>query len=123
MKNDYTIDELKKAEIDCLSLLDYKLSHYSSLFCLEYFLNQGILWSNEDFIGDLDKLYSLCYRILDFFLEDVRYIDFNPIQISCAVVSLARDYYNLKDSWPSLFVKLFNIKFDEFMNCFIVIKR
>jgi hypothetical protein len=123
MKNDYEVKELKKAEIDCLRLLDYKLSHHSALFCLDYFLSNGVIWDNDDFTGDLSEFYALCYNILDFFIEDVRFVDFNPFQVSCAVISLVRDYYKFKEPWSGLMTKAYGVRLDEFMNCFIVIKR
>jgi hypothetical protein len=104
-------------------LLNYKLTDYTALYCLEYLLNYGVVWDIENFDGDLYEFNSLCYRILDFFIEDVRFIDFNPLQISCAVIRLARDNYRLKDSWNGLFTQVYDINKDYFMNCFIVIKR
>jgi hypothetical protein len=123
MKYDYTVKELKQAEIDCLTLLEYRMTNHSSLFCLDYLLSLGIIWEHENFNGDLDEMHSLSYKILDFFIEDVRYVDFNPFQVSCAVVSLARDFFKLKEPWSTLSAKVLESKMDEFMNCFIVIKR
>jgi hypothetical protein len=120
MKNDYDIKDLIKAEINCLELLEYKVSHFTALFCLDYFLTNGVVWENE--FLELNDFYTLCFNILDFFIEDVRFVDFNPLQVSCAVISLARDYCK-KEPWGGLFTKLYGIPMDDFMNCFIVIKR
>jgi hypothetical protein len=123
IKNEYNMTELKQAEVDCLKLLDYKLTHSSALLYLDFFLNIGVIWDYEAFNGDLKEFNNQCYKVLDFFIQDIRYIDFNPLQISCAVISLVRDHYELKEPWSTLFAKIFNIKMNEFMNCFVVIKR
>jgi hypothetical protein len=64
----------------------------------------------------------IAFRIFNFFIEDDRFLDFTALEISCAIVALTRDIMNL-ESWPNSFVKLFDVKMDKFMNCYIVLRR
>jgi hypothetical protein len=124
IKNVYNVKELAKAELLCLTLLDYKTTNCSALLCLDYFLSVGVIWESENFDTELlSDFYSLCYKVLDFFIDDVRFVDFNPVQVACAVIALCRDYYKLKEPWSSLSAKAFDTSLNDFMNCFIVIKR
>jgi hypothetical protein len=48
MENYYiTQDELAKFEVNCLTLLDYKLDYITAYHFINFFLSQGIVFSNE----------------------------------------------------------------------------
>jgi hypothetical protein len=93
-----------------LKQLGYNLVNFNPFYMLESFLC----------VIGLDN--TIAYKIFNFFIEDERFLDFNALEISCAIISLSRDIMNM-EPWPSSYVKLFDVKIEKFMNCYIVIKR
>jgi hypothetical protein len=118
--------DIKKSEVICLKLLGYKLDRSSPYDFLEYFLKHGILFENE-YIENLDEfilkeVYDFPYKILNFFLLDCRYLDFSPLQIACAIITFTREKFRLRESWSRKFSEIYNIKLEDFMNCYFVVK-
>lgn len=111
-----------KVEKICLMALDYKLNYFSSYYILEFFLNNGVLFEHE-ICNDVEYLNSVTTKIINFFLEDIRYLDFSPIHIACAVITLARDLLKIKEPWSNIFTKIYGIKHEDFINCYFVLKR
>jgi hypothetical protein len=118
--------DIKKSEMICLKLLGYKLDRNSPYDFLEYFLKNGILFENEylDHFDEfeLKEIYDFPYKILNFFLFDSRYLDFTPLQITCAIITFTREKFKLRESWSRKFSEIYNIKLEDFMNCYFVVK-
>lgn len=126
----FSENDTKKSEMICLKLLGYKLDRNSAYDFLEYFLKQGIVFEDELHVLEeenhekftLKEIYDFPYKILNFFLFDSRYLDFSPLQIACAIITFTRKKFNLKESWNNKFSEIYNIKLEDFMNCYFVVK-
>ena len=53
---------------------------------------------------------------------DVNVIEFTELQIACACVALGRSLYHLRLKWPFQFERVYNIKFEEFKECYEAVK-
>jgi hypothetical protein len=105
----------------CLRLLNYNLDRYTCYDFLELFLKNGIVFEGEISMKKLEKLYSYNLKIINNFIIDQRYFDFNSLQIACAIVRLSREAYKI-EGWPRLYEKIYKIRSEDFMNCYFVIK-
>lgn len=122
--------DTKKSEMICLKLLGYKLDRNSAYDFLEYFLKQGIVFEDELQVLEeenhekftIKEIYDFPYKILNFFLFDSRYLDFSPLQIACAIITFTRKKFNLRESWNNKFSEIYDIKLEDFMNCYFVVK-
>lgn len=114
--------EIKKSEIICLKLLSYKLNLTTSFDFLEFFLKNGILFEDDKFkFEDLMQIYNETVLILKDFVNDMRYLDFTPLQTVCAIVSYVRKK-NYMTSWNSHLEHTYQIKKEDFANCLFVIE-
>ena len=121
MYPDYSLTELKNYELMCLRLLNYNLDRSTCFDFLDLFLKNGIVFEGEISLKKLEKLYHYNSKILNNFIFDQRYFDFNPLQIACAIVRLSREVYKM-EGWPELYEKIYRIRSEDFMNCYFVIK-
>jgi hypothetical protein len=101
-----------KMEQTVLKLLDYKLDYDTSYSILKIMLL---------YISD-NNFSNLAFRILDFFIHDIRFIDFAPLEVASAVICLTSDILQ-STNYKRHLLKLLDIKVSEYMNCYIVIKR
>jgi hypothetical protein len=107
------IDALKMERL-IIQLLQYKLDFQTSrdiMVMLVSTLN----------VSDIE-MNNLCYKLLNFIIEDVRSLDFSQMEIATAIVSLAADMKKI------MYIKqdmrnICGIKTNEYMNCYIVMKR
>lgn len=113
--------DLKNYELICLRYLDYNLDQYTAYNFLELFLKNGIVFEGEISMKQLEKLYSYNLKIINNFIKDQRYFDFNPLQIACAIVRLSREVHHL-EGWPNIYERIYKIRGEDFMNCYFVIK-
>jgi hypothetical protein len=118
---DYSLTELKNYELMCLRLLNYNLDRSTCFDFLDLFLKNGIVFEGEISLKKLEKLYHYNSKILNNFIFDQRYFDFNPLQIACAIVRLSREVYKM-EGWSELYEKIYRIRSEDFMNCYFVIK-
>jgi len=104
-----------------LRLLNYNLDRSTCYDYLDLFLKNGIVFEGEISTKKLEKLYHYNLKILNNFIFDQRYFDFNPLQIACAIVRLSREVYKI-EGWPEVYEKIYRIRSEDFMNCYFVIK-
>jgi hypothetical protein len=114
----YSINDLIRMEQVCLNILDYKLIHYNSQYILDFFLNNSFYKYK-----DIKEFICLTQKILDFFVEDIRFLDFTQLEITVSILSLSRELLNMEYSSYSKIYDICDIKLEEFMNCFFVLKR
>jgi hypothetical protein len=122
----YNVYEIIKYEEICLKLLCYKLDHYTPFDYLQIYLINGIILSHE--INSiqpvtLDKVYQQCHLYLADLVCDGFYRDFSSIQIASSCVYLVREVLKLDDDWNKIFQKLYIIKFNDFRECYEVLKK
>lgn len=137
----FNIKELEAYEVISLRVLDYKINWITPLQCLELFLCSGIFFEKElssttntstktlknvSTITVSDKIESahqLCYNILNFIVSDFRSLEYRPEQIACAIISIVRGHFKARVKWHSYFIKLYEIKFEDFEECYNVMTR
>ena len=94
-----------------LKLLDYKLDYDTAYSILKLML------ASED-----KEFESLAFRILNHFIDDVRFVDFSPLESAMAIISLTSDILKSNNVKRQL-LKSYDIQSSLYMNCYIVIKR
>jgi hypothetical protein len=112
-------EDVKKCEIFCLKALNYKLDNLTAFDALQMMLRIGIIF--EETTININFIYRLAVQTIDKFLYDERYVDFSSIQICIGVVASTREHFNLK-GWTHELATVYNLKLDDIMNCFFVIK-
>jgi hypothetical protein len=105
----YNLQQALRMEQRVVELLAYKLDFYTARDIIE------VLLSSSD-ISETETV-KYCYRILNYFIEDVRFLDFSPLEIASAIVGLVTDRKS------SQMLNSIGISKSSYMNCYIVIKR
>lgn len=123
LKIDFTIKEIKYSEVLCLKLLKYKIIAYSSHSMLTFLLGNGIFFDEEIKLSEqtLNELYQHAFTILKIFLEDIRYLDFSPLEIALCIIKTLREKQKLEKS-PVFFEIYCNVDLNMVNNCIIVLK-
>jgi len=111
-------EDVKKCEIFCLKALSYKLDRFTAYDALEKILQIGII---SEKTKNINYIYRFAIQTLNKFLYDERYVDFSSIQICLGVVAFTREHFNLI-RWTSELATIYNLRLDDFMNCYFVIK-
>jgi hypothetical protein len=106
----YKLNEALGMEQYVVELLKFKLDYYTARDVMEALLTYLDLCETETI--------SYCYGMLDCFIEDVRFLDFSPLEIASAVIRLVSETTN--SSKQSL--SIFGISNNKYMNCYIVMK-
>lgn len=105
----------------CLFLLEYNLNKDTSYDILNFFLTNGLIYSQDIF--KIRNFYNLSKKILIFFNEDIRSLDFYPSQIALASILRASELINLYNEVKFSLIKVYEIKMSNFANAFFVIKK
>jgi hypothetical protein len=103
----YDLTHYLKYEQFIIKLLNYKLDYETTYSSLKMVLEN----TTQDF-------KQLAFRILEVFIDDIRFVDFKPIEAANAIICLASDIYSTNYKR-----QLVNVKAAVYMNCYIVIKR
>ena len=116
--NTYSLEQIRKFEVNCLKNVNYNLSITIFINVLQIFLSNGILLKNDIKITNseqsLKNIYYLINKISENLIcDDMKYIQFNQFKMACAILYLSRNISKL-EPWPTIFIKLYNIKFEEF---------
>lgn len=117
----FSVEDIKKSECICLKLLKYRININTPYSILQSLLKNGIFFEDEIEQERTESIYKSAFSILNNIMEDVRYVDFAPLEIAFCIVSLMREDLRL-EKWPKCFRKIYNFNFEEFMTCFIVVK-
>ena len=111
----YSLKHLIKIERVCLFLSQYYLNFNTPMCFLEFFLINGIIFST-DFIkhDNYNKIYHQLEKILENIMEESNnYLKFNFFYLACAIVSYAREMFDLK-KWPLPLKKIFGVEYINF---------
>lgn len=105
-------------------MLEYNLKRTTAYDFLEFFLMNGIVFEDEmeKDMEVINEQVQLAWEVLAFLTEDNRSLDFTPMQIGCAIVAFVRDQFKFKESWPKRFAEIYNIRLEDFMNCYFILK-
>ena len=82
---------------------------------LEFFLINGIIYNNDNIKHDnYNKIYYQLEKILENIMEESNnYLKFNFFHLACAIVSYARENFDLK-KWPLPLKKIFGVEYINF---------
>jgi len=69
-----------------------------------------------------EKTYDLAKEILLYFIEDSRSISYSALDIGCSCIAVSREILNFKEIWHERFEEIYNIKFENFKNCYETVK-
>jgi len=142
-KSFYTVDEIRRCEVICLQILDYNLRIYTPFSYVYHLCLNGIIFSDEctfdeanniilecslppkanmDKITSLEKLYKLCFDILEVVILSHNYMTFTPFKLACCIVGLARECYGFK-MWTERMEKIYNVSLEnDLKTCFEFVK-
>jgi hypothetical protein len=105
----------------CLQALNYDLVILSSYDILNFFLINGIVTSLDNKM--VDHLYSLSFSILNFFMQDIRSLDFSHSELAIASLLTAGYMTDLKTQIKSSLTKIYQFEIHNFTNATFVIKK
>jgi hypothetical protein len=130
-----SVKEIKKYEELCLKYLEYKLNYFTAYDFIHYFLTFGVLFvkespsinnsyypQNNNIYNNIENFNQQILNIFSCFVFDNKIIEYTPIQIACACISLARQFSKI-EKWDDIFIQLYKIKFSDFNNCFEALKK
>ena len=108
--------DLINLEIKCLKTLNYKLSIPQPIDFINLILMNGIVF-NTDILESKIKLNSSIYNMPIQIYDEIisfnpDYLQFHPLFLAFACISLSRNLYNL-NKWDP-FIKVFNVSFSQF---------
>ncbi len=69
------------------------------------------------------KSLLLLSMVINTFYVDPQICEYSNIDLACACIALARSLYRLKVKWPLSLEKIYDIKFDEFKDCYNYVKN
>jgi hypothetical protein len=131
-KEFYSKEEITFNETECVKLLDYRLSITSAYDILQFFLFHenrinSIKFNNGNFISqkDLEQFNYKVYKILDFFNEDIRSLDFSPWEVALSSLLLASKFINKRFEYRLFLIleKSYGINLQVANNCFFILQR
>ena len=112
-------EDLKRAEILCLQILEYDLNITTIFDLLNMVLSAGIVLEKE--INDfnvLSKIYNDCFYLLNCcFRENDIILEHSLSEIVFSIVYLVRKKNNIIYNTEKLFQKLYNIELKKYLNC------
>jgi hypothetical protein len=120
MKERYQPSEIYDIERKCLHLLDYKLNLLTPFTVLEFFLTNGLILHVDDIVNEF---YKKCYEGMKYFTEDIRGLDFTPLEIACASILSAAQEVGFSQKIKKVFKNVYKIDISSFYNTFIVIRN
>jgi uncharacterized SAM-dependent methyltransferase len=106
----------------CLQLLDYNLARYSAFTILEALFDNGLPKSKTT---DTLRLLIDTYDTLSYFTNDIRSLDFSPIDIAASV--LLHTCANINTNYTKVIrytlTNVYELKLTMVQNALIVLKR
>ena len=93
----FDTEDISIYEQNCLKALDYKLNYYTVYDALCIILNCGIVTDEEakrNKINVVEKIYQLTFNILEEISFNEIFMNYNPLKITLAIVSIARNHFN-----------------------------
>jgi len=114
--NIFSLKEIRKLETLCIKKLNHKLDYYTAYHYIEFFLENGIIFSQSD--TELEKIYKTIYDIINYFLKDTKYLNFKPLEIAISCIAIVLEKYKSKD-----FFEIYNINEKEYKFCFKYLKE
>lgn len=142
----YTSNEVKRYEIVCLMLLDYKLNTITTYNILECFLGSGIILKDElkliyankftdqqsnypapsvnddQLLGLVDQIYQRALTLIEMISKLDIYINYHPLTLVCSVITILRSEFKLTNNWNSWLSSIYMIEYESFKNCESVLK-
>lgn len=141
----YTSSEVKRYEIVCLMLLDYKLNTITAYNILECFLGSGIIMkdelkqiyenkfteqqgyeishvSDEQLLGLIDQIYQRALNLVEIISKLDVYINYHPLTLVCSIITILRGEFKLTNNWNSWLSSIYMIEYESFKNCECVLK-
>lgn len=127
------VKEIQQYETICLKLLDYKVNYFSAFVCLEMLLSNGIYFEKEipvmnlkfqiSLMEKIEAAYQICYNVLNFFIADLRSLEYRPEHIAFSIVCISRQHFKVKQKWPNALAEFYNVKFEDFEDCYYTINK
>lgn len=128
----YTLNEVLKFEVLCLQYLNYKVVVFSPYDVLNFLLNHGVIFSDEDnelmernklkkiyqlnHSNKLEKLANSCTEYMELFFEDIKYLEFHSYQVAFSCIALAREKSNYP-RWTTKLDLVYNVTYEEISAC------
>jgi hypothetical protein len=127
-KEFYFKNEICDSEKICLRSLGYKLDTLSAYETINFFLISGLVSlvnaSKQESI-DLQEFYSLSEKILDYFNEDARCLNFSisEITLGCIVLAAERTSQKISKKVKYNLYKIYGINTEDYDNALYVIRK
>lgn len=126
-KEYYKREEVIEYEFKTLKLLDYNLDNLNGFSAVKFMLRSGIITNDFEFdlVSEttLEKFYEKIEEIIKFFMNDVRSLDFSPLNLAVSSILLAAEMYNCTNTVKSTLSKVYKIDVNSAMLALTVIER
>jgi hypothetical protein len=124
-KEFYFKNDISNSEKICLKSLGYKLDILSANEIMNFFLTTGVVNVTKEESLQLQEFYSLSEKILNYFNEDVRCLDFSfaEVALACIVLAAQRISKKICRKIKQNLEKIYEIKMEDFNNALFVIKK
>jgi hypothetical protein len=101
----YSADRIAETEVELLRLLDWRLTEFSALHFLGYFLHRGVLFSDDRVQGVplFPKVDRYIRRHVDFFadfaLQRYEFERFSSQAVAAAIIVVSRQALQVEPAW------------------------
>ena len=115
----FSYEHLKCMEVNIMKQLNYKLNFISFFNVVQFFLMNGIVFTNDKNTDQsYERVYSLVRTICKYIIEHgLQYFIYNQVYIACAIIAFSRKLSE-QEKWPSIFVELYHINESDFQSEF-----
>lgn len=114
-------NDIIKAEIDVLKLLEYKLNEFTSYDLIALMEYNGLFFK-EEMNGKPDGVMNLIYAYINKIHKDVMLSDislfYSPLEISLSLVRLARIKFNIGNKYEKYIMRYYSVHKSDFIDCF-----
>ena len=125
--NNLTLNKIKIQENKCLKFINYNCFIYSTYDWLTLFMFNGFVFEGEiEKKEDINTIHSYAYKILITVTPKNIFIKYSPLSMAISIIHIVRDDKIDKDKKNNeLFdalLKLYDIKYNDYENCYKEIK-
>ena len=110
-------------EKKCVQLLNYQLGELTTYEYINFFFANGLFFmSNNALFLDINSLYNQAISFLDIFIEDDRYLDFEPYTLSICIIMFLFENCIFFDK--RIFRDIYNVNFKDvkYVKCSFVLR-
>ena len=124
-----SIEEIRAAEVQCLTLINYNMYIYSVYDWVNILLSNGVVFEDEiNDIDEVDNIYAYTQKLLTNITSKIFFCKYSSIQIAFSIIHISREKYlnkniSLSNKLYNLLLDIYNISFSDYEECYNLIKN